>query len=99
MVAIVVDGETRHLVGYGVADAVTGEPVTAEETTFMAGFMAGSVGKLVTYAAVLQGVKDRVLDLDEDVRAHLDDVDLGARGAGAGRRCPGPARPRTWPRS
>ncbi len=36
-------------------------------------FRVGSVGKLVTYTAVMQGVERGVLDLDADVNTYLDD--------------------------
>ncbi|WP_276270572.1 serine hydrolase domain-containing protein [Haloarcula litorea] len=66
----VVSGETPVLTkGYGVADVDAGEPVRADETVFR----VGSVGKLVTYTAVMQGVERGVLDLDADVNAYLDD--------------------------
>ena len=55
--------------GYGAADVDADDPVRAAETVFR----VGSVGKLVTYTAVMQGVERDVLDLDADVNTYLDD--------------------------
>ncbi|MFC6941235.1 serine hydrolase domain-containing protein [Salinirubellus sp. GCM10025818] len=64
----VVSGDTPLLTrGYGSADVDSGDPVRADETVFR----VGSVGKLVTYTAVVQGVERGVLDLDTDVNAYL----------------------------
>ncbi|WP_124194457.1 serine hydrolase domain-containing protein [Natrarchaeobius chitinivorans] len=68
-VAVVEGDETVLAKGYGEADLETGEPVRANETAFM----TGSVGKLVTWTAVMQGVEDGTLDLDEDVNTYLED--------------------------
>lgn len=54
--------------GYGAAAVESGTPVQASET----GFRVGSVAKLVTWTAVMQGVEQGVLDLDEDVNRYLD---------------------------
>lgn len=68
-VAVVEGDETVLAKGYGEADVETGTPVRANETAFM----VGSVGKLVTWTAVMQGVEDGTLDLDEDVNTYLED--------------------------
>jgi CubicO group peptidase (beta-lactamase class C family) len=66
----VVEGDTPVLVkGYGTADVEADAPVRAAETEFR----VGSVGKLVTWTAVMQGVERGVLDLDEDVDTYLED--------------------------
>ncbi|WP_310908340.1 serine hydrolase domain-containing protein [Natrinema sp. 1APR25-10V2] len=69
----IVSGDTPLLVkGYGAANADTEEPVRADETAFR----IGSVGKLVTWTAVMQSVERGVLDLDEDVNTYLDDSEV-----------------------
>ncbi|WP_135855186.1 serine hydrolase domain-containing protein [Halorussus salinus] len=66
----VVKGDTPVLAeGYGTANTLTGTPVRADETAFR----VGSVGKLVTWTAVVQGVERGVLDLDADVNTYLED--------------------------
>jgi CubicO group peptidase (beta-lactamase class C family) len=66
----VVEGDDVVLAkGYGTADAAAETSVDADETAFR----VGSVGKLVTWTAVMQGVEDGRLDLDEDVGTYLDD--------------------------
>lgn len=70
----IVEGDTPLLTkGYGVADIDTGVPVRADETAFR----VGSVGKLVTWTAVMQGVQRGTLDLDADVDTYLDDSAVG----------------------
>ena len=68
-VAVVNDGEPVLLEGYGYADVSERQPVDPNETSFQ----VGSVSKVPTWMAVLQGVDDDRLDLDEDVNAYLDD--------------------------
>lgn len=68
-VAIVSGGSPVLTKGYGVADTEAGVPVRADDTAFR----VGSVGKLVTYTAVMQGVERDVLDLDADITTYLDD--------------------------
>jgi len=68
-VAIVSGDESILTKGYGAADVDADVPVRADETAFR----VGSVGKLVTYTAVMQGVEQGVLDLDTDVNSYLDD--------------------------
>jgi CubicO group peptidase (beta-lactamase class C family) len=66
----IVDGDEPVLTkGYGTADVAAGVPVRADETVFR----VGSVGKLVTYTAVMQGVEQSVLELDTDVNTYLGD--------------------------
>lgn len=66
----VVDGDEAVLEkGYGYADIDAGRPVDAQETVFR----VGSVAKLVTWTAVMQGVEDGRLDLDADVNWYLED--------------------------
>jgi CubicO group peptidase (beta-lactamase class C family) len=66
----IVNGDAPILTkGYGTADVDADVPVRADETVFR----VGSVGKLVTYTAVIQGVEQGVLDLDTDVNTYLDD--------------------------
>ncbi|WP_336000210.1 serine hydrolase domain-containing protein [Halorientalis halophila] len=66
----IVNGETPLLIkGYGSANLGSEVPVRADETVFR----VGSVGKLVTYTAVMQSVERGVLDLDTDVNSYLSD--------------------------
>lgn len=66
----IVSGDAPTLTrGYGTADVGADVPVRADETVFR----VGSVGKLVTSTAVMQGVERGVLDLDADVNSYLDD--------------------------
>ncbi|MFP8951864.1 serine hydrolase [Natrialbaceae archaeon A-arb3/5] len=71
-VAVVEGDEAVLAKGYGEADIEAGEPVRANETAFI----IGSVGKLVTWTAVMQGVEDGTLDLDEDVNTYLEDSEV-----------------------
>lgn len=69
----IVSGDTPLLTtGYGTAAVDTGESVSADDTVFR----VGSVGKLLTYTAVVQGVERGVLDLDRDVNSYLGDSDV-----------------------
>jgi CubicO group peptidase (beta-lactamase class C family) len=69
----IVKGDTPVLIrGYGSANMEADVPVQADETPLR----VGSVGKLVTWTAVMQNVERGVLDLDEDVNAYLDDSDI-----------------------
>ncbi|RKD85940.1 CubicO group peptidase (beta-lactamase class C family) [Halopiger aswanensis] len=66
----IVSGDSAVLTkGYGTAAVDADESVQADETAFR----VGSVGKLVTYTAVMQGVERGVLDLDVDVNTYLED--------------------------
>ena len=66
-VAVVLDGETILARGYGVADVEDGRPVDADTI-----FRIGSIGKLVTFTAVMQLVEQGQLDLGADVATYLD---------------------------
>jgi CubicO group peptidase (beta-lactamase class C family) len=68
-VAVVKDGETFLAKGYGEADVASGRPVEADRTLFR----IGSVSKLVTWTAVMQGVERDRLSLSTDVNRYLDD--------------------------
>ena len=69
----IVSGDTPVLTeGYGSADTDADIPAQGGETLFR----IGSVGKLVAWTAVMQGVEREVLDLDEDVNAYLADSDV-----------------------
>jgi CubicO group peptidase (beta-lactamase class C family) len=67
-VSVVKDGELFLAKGYGDADLENGIPVDPEETVFR----IGSVGKLLTYTAVMQLVEQGKLDLDADINTYLD---------------------------
>lgn len=69
----IVHGDTPILTrGYGSANTESGTPVRADETPFR----VGSVGKLATWTAVMQGVERGTLDLDEDVNTYLVDSEV-----------------------
>ncbi|MFC7251769.1 serine hydrolase domain-containing protein [Halomicroarcula sp. GCM10025324] len=68
-VVIVSDGEVVLAKGYGYADLESQRPVDADETVFS----VGSTGKLVTWTAVMQGVEEDRLELDDDVNDYLTD--------------------------
>jgi CubicO group peptidase (beta-lactamase class C family) len=65
-VAVVKDSAVDWAKGYGVRDAGTGEPVTAETL-----FQAASITKSITAAVTLRLVEEGRLDLDEDVNHYL----------------------------
>lgn len=71
-VSVVRDGEVLFAKGYGEADVEAGEPVVADETLFR----IASTSKLFTSTAVMQLVEEGKLDLDRDVNAYLDDVQI-----------------------
>ena len=66
-VAVVLGGEPVLATGYGVADVEEGRPVDADTI-----FRIGSIGKLVTFTAVMQLVEQGRLDLDADIATYLD---------------------------
>lgn len=68
-VAIVNGDEIALAKGYGHADVETGRRMDRKETATR----IGSVSKLVTWTAVMQGVQDGVLELDADVNRYLED--------------------------
>ncbi|MFI1195028.1 serine hydrolase domain-containing protein [Micromonospora sp. NPDC020750] len=72
-VAVVRDGKILTARGYGHADTGTDEgavPVPVDPDRHL--FRVGSVSKLVTATAVMQLVEKGALDLDADIRDHLD---------------------------
>ena len=71
-VAVVEDDELVHAEGYGNADAAAGTPVDPNETSFM----VGSVGKLTVWTAVMQGVENGDLELDEPVGTYLENYSV-----------------------
>ena len=73
-VAVVRDGETRHLGGYGYADTQRSIPVSADHTLFG----TGSVSKLFTWTAVMQLVEQGRLALDRDINSYLDGFQIPA---------------------
>ena len=66
-VAVVQDGRLVLARGYGTADREQGVPVVADRTLFR----VGSVGKTVTWTAVMQLVEQGKLDLHADVNTYL----------------------------
>ena len=71
-VSVVRGGEILFAKGYGQADVEAEKPVVADETLFR----IASTSKLFTATAVMQLVERGKLDLDEDVNAYLDDVEI-----------------------
>ena len=67
-VAVVKDGQLFFSKGYGYADLENKIPVDPERTMFH----VGSVGKTITWTAVMQLVGQGKLDLDADVNTYLD---------------------------
>jgi len=67
-IAVVKDGQVFLTKGYGFADVENGVPIDPEETIFR----IGSVGKTITWTAVMQLVEQGKLDLDADVNTYLD---------------------------
>ena len=67
-VSVVKDGKLFFAKGYGSADLENGIPVDPEQT----GFRIGSVGKLLTWTAVMQLAEQGKLDLDADINTYLD---------------------------
>jgi CubicO group peptidase (beta-lactamase class C family) len=70
VVAVVHDGETVLLEGYGTADVGTGAPIDPERTLFR----LGSITKPMTAIAVLRLAERGVLDLDADVGSYLKGI-------------------------
>jgi CubicO group peptidase (beta-lactamase class C family) len=66
-VAVVKDGRSVHVQGYGYADSGRRTPVVAETTVFR----VASVGKLLVWTAVMQLVEQGQLDLDADIQTYL----------------------------
>lgn len=67
-VAVVKDGQLFFAKGYGYADVENNIPVDAATTIFR----TGSVGKVLTWTAVMQLVEQGKLDLDADINTYLD---------------------------
>ncbi len=67
-VAVVKDGKLFFAKGYGYADLEKRIPVDPEETLFR----IGSVGKVLTWTAMMQLVEQGKLDLDADINTYLD---------------------------
>ncbi len=67
VVAVVKDGQTVLVKGYGYSDRQGKTPVTPDTL-----FRPGSTSKLFTWTAVMQLVGEGKLDLDKDVNAYLD---------------------------
>jgi CubicO group peptidase (beta-lactamase class C family) len=67
-VAVVKDGKLFFAKGYGYADVENGIPVDPEQTIFR----IGSVGKAITWTAVMQLVEQGKLDLEADINTYLD---------------------------
>ena len=67
-VAVVADGQLLFAQGYGLANQAQNRPVDGERTLFR----TGSVGKLITWTAVMQLVEQGRLDLHADVNDYLD---------------------------
>src|SRR3972149_2318134 len=67
-VSVVKDGELFFAKGYGYADIENKIPVDPEQTVFR----IGSVGKAITWTAVMQLVEQGKLDLDADINTYLD---------------------------
>lgn len=62
-----VHGQHHLLRGYGHANLETGDPVDPRASLFR----IGSVSKVLTTVAVMQGVERGLLDLDADINRHL----------------------------
>ena len=67
-ISVVKDGKLFFAKGYGYADVEKGIPVDPEQTIFR----IGSVGKSITWTAVMQLVEQGKLDLDADINTYLD---------------------------
>jgi len=67
-VAVVKDGRLFFAKGYGYADIANKIPVDPEWTIFR----TGSVGKVITWTAVMQLVEQGKLDLETDINNYLD---------------------------
>jgi CubicO group peptidase (beta-lactamase class C family) len=67
-VAVVKDGQLFFAKGYGYADVENNIPVDAYQTVFA----TGSIGKVLTWTAVMQLAEQGKLDLDADVNTYLD---------------------------
>ena len=73
-VVVVKNGEIFLSKGYGYADLAKKIEVNPESTLFR----AGSVGKLITWTAVMQLVEQGKIDLDSDINTYLKDFKIPA---------------------
>ena len=71
-VSVVHGGETIFARGYGFDDLEAERPVEASRTLFR----PGSISKTFTWTAVMQLYEQGRLDLDEDIRAYLPDLEI-----------------------
>lgn len=67
-ISVVKDGKLFFAKGYGYADRENKIPVDPEQTMFR----IGSVGKVITWTAVMQLVEQGKLNLDADINTYLD---------------------------
>lgn len=72
VVGVVQDGRVLFAKGYGYADAQARKPARGEDTLFR----IGSVSKTFTWTAVMMLVDRGLIDLDADVNAYLEDVEI-----------------------
>ncbi|MEM1248445.1 MAG: serine hydrolase domain-containing protein [Acidobacteriota bacterium] len=72
VVAIVANGETLLLKGYGDARLEPQAPVDPEQTLFR----IGSISKTYVWTAVMQQLEQGTIDLDTDVNQYLDDYQV-----------------------
>ena len=68
VVVVVRDGRVLTQRGFGFSDLARRRPVDPDRTLFR----PGSVSKLITWTAVMQGVEAGRIDLDADVNRYLD---------------------------
>ncbi len=73
-ISVVKDGQLFFAKGYGACDMRVGKPVSAQTSLFQ----IGSVGKLVTAAAVMQLAEQGKLDLHADVNSYLKTFQIPA---------------------
>ncbi len=71
-VAVVKDGEVFLSKGYGFADEAARRPVDPATTLFR----IGSVSKLFVWTSVMQLVERGLVELDQDVNAYLEDIEI-----------------------
>ena len=71
-VAVVKDGQLFYSKGYGYADVANRREVDAARTLFR----IGSVSKLFVWTSVMQLVERNLLELDADVNAYLEDLEI-----------------------
>lgn len=69
--ALINDGEIEWVAGYGVKEAGTSRPVSAETV-----FQAGSIAKPVVAVAAMRMRDAGLIDLDEDIQTYLNEYVL-----------------------